>query len=432
MIGIARRADPGFAPTTPGQRTDWRIHHARSDKACLNIAEGYTLSGPVDKNALTVAVDQLVTRHEALRTRLVMDGTNLGQLIEQETSPIRPRLNVSRATGDISESGWLSAMVAQPFDLSTEVPVRMSLLERGDGDYLLAVVLHHIVSDRMSLGIAMQDLAELIAAQVESRAAELPSLPVQFPDYAAWYQSQERSGQLDRNFAYWQRLLAGAPEATAIPGNPPTSPEATSVFGQLPISAIELRSCARELRTTPYVVLFAMFCLALAELTGADDQIIGCAYANRYPLRHSVGRLVNQLPLRLPTPRGTSLTDAVLAAHEVAMGAYANAVVPLDAVLERGLTAEWSSSIPFTNIALQLHDDTAPALTIPGVKVQPVAIGSSAVRRDLNVAVVRSDDKLNVHLDYRPSSIAPDRIRALADGLGGRLDRLVDEVAGRR
>jgi hypothetical protein len=205
--------------------------------ACLNIAEGYTLSGPVDKNALATAVDQLVARHEALRTRLVSDGTNLGQLIEEETSPIRPRLSVDR--GDTSEGEWLSAMVAQPFDLSAEVPARISLLERGDGDYLLAVMLHHIISDRLSLGIAMQDLTELIAAQVESRVPTLPSLPVQFPDYAAWYQAHERSGQLDRNFAYWQQLLAGAPEATAIPGNPPTSPEATSEFGQLPISAAD-------------------------------------------------------------------------------------------------------------------------------------------------------------------------------------------------
>jgi hypothetical protein len=427
MIDLARRTDSWCAPTTPGQRTDWRIHHSRPDNSCLNLAEKYALYGLLDKNAIAIAVDQLVARHEALRTRFDVRGAGLVQLIEDDESPIRPRLTIARETSDVSESDWLSEIVARPFDLSADVPVRISLLERSRGDHLFAVVMHHIISDRLSVGIAMDDLTELIAAQLESREPRLPSLPVQFADYAAWYQAKEASGKLDRSFAYWRDRLAGAPEITPLPTNPPTSAEATSQVGQIPLSAAQLSACARQLRTTQYVVLLAMFSSALSELTGADDQVIGCAYANRSPaaLQHGVGRLVNQIPLRMGRLPATSLIHAVAAAHEVAMSAYANAVVPLDAVLERGLAGETSSSIPYTNIALQLLNDTATALSISGVTVQPLAAGSATVRRDLNVAVVRSAGQLTLYLDYRPSSIAPAWIRSLADEFADRLCRLV-------
>ena len=430
MSSVARRNDLRSAPTTPGQRKDWKIHNSRPDGSFLNLAEAYSMDGPLDKTALGIAVDGLVARHEALRTRFRAGDGYLVQLIEDEESALRPGLITASEADGTPEADWLSSMVSQPFDLTAGPPVRIGLLERKRGDHLLAVVMHHIISDRFSFDIALADLAEFLAARAGSREPRLPLLPVQFPDYAAWYQASEDAGELDRSFRYWRDMLTGAPEITAVPANPAASPEAASEERQIPVSASRLRSRSRRLRTTPYVVLLAMFAQALAELTGAADQTIGCGYANRPTdaLQHSVGRFISLLPLRMDVPPTAPPADAVGAAHRVAMGAYVNAAVPLDAVIERGLLGEPTAPIPYTNVAFQLFDESPVKLSVPGVTVKPVAVGGSTTRRDLNVVVMRADDRLTVYLDYRPSSIAPSWIRSLADGFTGRLRELAGQA----
>jgi hypothetical protein len=330
-------------------------------------------------------------------------------------------------TESMSGQNWLSAMATRPFDLSAEVPVRIGLLAKRSGDRLLAIVMHHIISDHISFTNAIEDLSEIMTARNAQREPDLADLRVQFPDYAAWYNDQERAGAFDGEFRYWQRCLVGALEATILPIRRSASPEAATEVCPIPVSVAQLAAAARQLRTTPYIVALAMFSQALGELTGASDQVISTATANRPTpaLRRGVGRFVNLTILRLQIPKTASLTRAVALAHEVAAGAFVNAVVPLDAVLERGLLGVPTSPIPYANIAFQLLDEVPESLAIPGLAVRQVPMGGSTIRRDLNVTVARASGQLALHLSYRPASIDPDWISALAGAFTDRLRRLV-------
>jgi hypothetical protein len=425
---LSARPDPLSAPTTASQRRDWNSHHSRPDNSFLNLAAVYALRGPVDAGALSRAVGALVSRHEALRTRFGCRGDELIQAIEPAGSAIVPRLAVAGGPAAPPAQDWLRSLVSRPFDLHAEVPFRAGLLAAptAGSEHLFGVVMHHIISDQISMRIALEDLSEFLAAEAGKREPALAPLPVQFADYAAWWHREEQAGRFERSFRYWASQLGGAAESTPLPKSPATSPAAVEERWSIPVGTAALASRAASLCTTPYVLLLAMFSSALADLAGTDDSVFVCGTANRpgAALRRGIGRFTSGIALRIKTPRGTMLTDAVTTAHGVAMNAYAHAVVSLDAVLERGLLGTTTSPTPFANIAFQLVDHAEDAFAMPSVSVRPVSVSPSATKRDLHVTVERSAGQLALYVAYRPSALATDWIHQLAGEFASRLSRL--------
>jgi hypothetical protein len=434
---LSARPDKSAAPTTASQRRDWNSHHSRPDNSFLNLSAVYALDGPPDSGLLAHAVAELVARHEALRTRFTRHGDELAQVIEPAGTAGSPRLRVASGPAAPAARDWLHGLVTEPFDLSSGMPFRAGLLlpSRSGDDCLLGIVIHHIVSDHLSIGVALNDLRELLAARAAQREPRLPDLPVQFPDYTAWWHEEARAGRFDRSFGYWAEQLSGAPETTLLPTSAAAAPAATEEKWRLPASGAALASASAALRTTPYVLLLAMFSSALADLTGAEDHVFACGSANRQAeaLRHGIGRFTSGMALRLRTSRSTALADAVAQAHRVAMNAYVHSAVSLDAVLERELLGEVTSLTPFANIAFQLVDRAAESFAVPGLQVRPVDVAATAAKRDLHVTVERSPDELTLYIAYRPAALAPSWVDHLAASFAGRLDRLCRQygAAGR-
>jgi hypothetical protein len=424
---LTARPDPSSAPSTASQRRDWNSHHSRPDNSFLNLPTVYQLDGTPDAGLIDRAVRELVERHAALRTRFVRRDGQLVQVIASAGTPGLPELSITSGPAAAPACEWLHHTVNDPFNLEAQPPLRVALLlpSGSGGPALLAIVMHHIISDHMSVQIALRDLGEILTARAAGREPDLPALPVQFPDYAAGWQAQERAGRFDRSFQYWADQLSGAPETTALPTAPASSSAAVEATWKLPVSAAELSRAAAALRTTPYVLLLAMFSAALADLTGSPDRVIACGAANRpkAPLRHGIGRFTSGIALRLRTPPGTTAAVAVAEAHRVTMSAQVHSVVALDAVLERGLLGATASPTPFANIAFQLVDRAAQPLAIPGIEARAVEVGAAATKRDLHVTVERAAGEMTLYIGYRPAALAPAWVDGLADAFGGRLGR---------
>lgn len=427
---IQPRPDRLSAPTTASQRRDWNSHHLRPDNSFLNVTVAYVLRGRVSSAAMTRAVHALVRRHEALRTRFMIRSGELVQVIAPEDSAPCPELTAVGQRVDSRPEDWLNTLASRPFDLRTDLPFRFGLLPLQHDDYMFALVMHHIICDNISFRVALEDLSAFVTAQAEDREPSLEDLRVQFADYAAWWRQQEQAGRFERSFSYWCDHLSGAAESAVLPAVPATSLTATEERWHIPMDVPALAACARRFRTTPYVVLLAMFSSALAKLTGEDDQILSCGTANRpnAVLRRSIGRFAGGIPLRMRTPADAALADIVMAAHDVAMNAYLHSVVSLDAVLERGLLGDCKSPTPFTNIDFQFVDSVNDSFSVPGMSAEPVSISQSATKRDLHVAVEHSTVQLILSITYRPSSLNPDWIHELTAEFFGRLARLSDEV----
>jgi Condensation domain len=426
---IRPRSDPHFAPTTPGQRKEWQLHHRRSDTSFMNMSRVYRFGTAIDTTALAESVRILVSRHDALRTRIQASGDRLVQVIEEQNSPLISGLSCTREASGMTLATWLAQTTRKGFDLTSEIPARIAFFEDLAGGQFLAIVLHHIISDHISMGVILQELSALLAALTAGRQAELPVIPLQFPDYASWYADQEMAGHFGPSFDYWVQALDGAPERTPIPVTGDSSEEgARSEVADMGVSVRDLRHCARSLRSTPYVVLLTLFSAALSGLTDADDQVFGCGYGSRpaVGLRDSVGRFVNQLPLRTRNTRRLSASDAVASVHQTAMLAYANSVAALDAVVERGLLGECRTEIPFTNIAFQLLQQNAAGFAGPGVDAQPVvAPGVRVMRRDLLAAVLADGERLITQIDYQPALTSPASVSDLMGDFRDRVAALV-------
>lgn len=428
MSHISRRLDIAHAPTTPAQRRDWNAHHARADSSFLHLAAAFAIEGPADDSILAAAVDRLVERHEALRTWFDDSGGTLVQAIAPASWSNSPRLEVCTEQTAGTAKSWLADFVGRPFDLSAEAPFRVGLLIGDDGGRTLALVAHHIVSDQLSLGVAVRDLSELITAQTERRCSELPDLAVQFADYATWFDGRLADGGFARNFDFWQRQLDDAPTSTHLPVR--AAPSMAAVEFVQPIggpAAAELLPCAAQLGTTPYVVLLSAFSAALSGLTGCEDQVFQCGYANRRSsaLRHGVGRFSNNMALRIHGSGAQDATAHVRATHAVAMQTYANAVVSLDAVNEAGVLRQQYTPNPSNAVAFQLVDGVGELLRIPGCSVRPVPTEPSAIKDLLNVAVERNGQELTLHAVYNPMALDPGWIRSLAGAFTDQLDRLM-------
>ncbi|MFI8915116.1 condensation domain-containing protein [Streptomyces sp. NPDC053513] len=436
MSYITPRPDIRRAPTTPAQRRDWRAHHGRSDNAFMNLSAAFTLEGPLDEGALRRAVDRLVARHEALRTEFRTDGDLLWQHVLPATAEHLPSLATEDLADDAldpdqAERRWAAAVADRSFDLEAGPPARFALARTGPERAILCVVLHHIICDQTSVRIALRDLAALYTAEITSAPAELPELPVQFPDYAHWWHERSTTGGFDRNLAHWARSLADAPAVTPLPVTPSQDRHATTYTTPLPHhSADRLARAAAEARTTPYVLLLSAFGGALADLTGAREHLVECGYANRLsaPLWEGVGRFSNNLVLRVPTDPGAGTREQLAATHRAAMTAFAHARVSLDAVNEAALLDRQYVPNPESAVAFQLIDGFTDLLPLPGVVAEQHPTAAGSILDLLSVMVERNGSRLTLRATYCPSLLSTTWIEDLARRFLDRLDALVADV----
>jgi len=423
-----RRQDRSRAPTTPGQRRDWQVHHGVDASSFQHLSAAFQTTDAAPEPALAAAVDQLVARHEVLRTRFGTDRDRLVQIIEEPGWDGSPRLTFGETeTGAIVDSR-LAAVVRGPFDLTSEAPCRFALLAGADDRTTFVVSIHHIVSDQLSVGVILRDLSELVAAAIFGRPSTLPELPVQFPDYAVWWDHRRATGQFDANLRFWREELDGAPLHETVPVRRKGSLPAVTDSVDVPQHAADrLASAASRLRTTPYVVLLTAFSAALMELTGVDDAVVGCGYANRNcaSFLTSVGRFSSNMALRIRAKPDCDLPSRARIVHERAVHAYANAVVSLDAAREEGLTPGGADAEPLPDVAFQLVSGVGNDLRWPGVSFEPVNVSTGRTKQPLNVVAENVDGTLTLHTVYSPEAIAAGWVEVLSARCLENLDRLL-------
>ncbi|WP_161934800.1 condensation domain-containing protein [Frankia sp. R43] len=428
MNGISRRADITRSPTTPGQRRDWNVHHEGRATSFLNLSVVFLIQGGLQEEVLRRAVGSLVARHEQLRSRFEDANGALVQVIEPAKRSSSPRLSVENGSGSGPDGHreWARTFVERSFSLHSEAPFRIGI-HNADGDgQALAIVMHHIISDRLSLGVAVRDLNEFILAEIECRSPRLPDIPLRFADYASWWEEQRSSGGFTRNFDFWRSQLDDAPIDLGLPIR--AAPRSAARYVQhIPETLAEgLQRGAAALRTTPYVVLLTAFSGALFEATSKADQVLQCGYANRQPaaLRHAVGRFSSNMALRI---RATSEDPAgqLRSIHAVAMRAYTNAVVSLDAVDESGVLPRRHAPDAMTTVAFQLVEGVDHYMSVPGLDIAAVPISPGSTQDLLDVVVERIGERLTLHVVFCPEALDPSWIVSLASRFISHLDRLL-------
>ncbi|MDQ1742816.1 MAG: hypothetical protein QOE23_1155, partial [Pseudonocardiales bacterium] len=268
-------------PAGDSQRSMWLLDQVDPWPGARHIPEAVRVRGPLQLETLHLAMNDLVARHEVLRTSFELSGARLWQVV-------RPRLEVPLRLVDTTPDRLPELVRTEgevPFDLERGPLIRLVVLRAGPQDHVLLVAMHHSIADGRSSEVMISDLTALYAARLQNLPAQLPELPIQFADYAVWQQDRLAGPHGARLTEYWQARLAGLP-ATRLPADlvPPRQRNWRSdnfvqpLPPELPGRVAEL---ARRRRTTGFVVYLAGYLTLLASLSGDRDLAVSVPTAGR-------------------------------------------------------------------------------------------------------------------------------------------------------
>lgn len=410
-IPRAERAMP--LPLSWSQQRLWFLAELEpAASAAYHIPLSLRLSGRLEVPALRRALDGLVARHEILRTSFVCgaDGTPVQHVHAVNTRFALEECDLRHlpAAEQSAESRQLAAaqMVA-PFDLARGPLVRGLLMRLGNEEYRLVVTQHHIVSDGWSIGVMVQEFGALYAAFRDGAEDPLPTLNLQYGDYAAWQRSAQQQAAYRRQADYWRQRLTGAPALLTLPCDRQRPPRPSYRghcvavnFGPDLVAA--LRSLAGRHEATMFMVIHAGWAALLSRLSGQADVVVGTAVANRRHARIEplIGLFVNTLALRTRLDADLTVPGWIGHVREAILAAFDNQDLPFEQVVEAVQPARNLDHPPVFQTMFVLNNAPLSSLALPEVAVVVEEPERTTSQFDLALQLEETANGIAGRLDY--------------------------------
>ena len=419
---LVPRERPGRVALSFAQSRLWFLERLGEGGAAYHITLAARLSGRLDAVALAAALDDVVGRHESLRTLLVeVDGEPWQQVLEPGRVPWQRR----RCAPDAVD-GVLADFAALPFGLGAELPLRALLAEVGSDEHVLMLVVHHVAADGWSIGPLLGDLAVAYRARAAGAAPGWEPLPVQYADYALW--QRELLGREDDpgsvaggQLAYWRDALAGLPAELELPADRPRPVRPARTAGRVPVDLPgdlvgRIGDTARAAGATPFMVLHAALAALLCRLGAGSDIPVGTPVAGRSDaaLDRLVGFFVNTLVLRLDTNGDPGFGLLIRRSREACLDAYAHQDVPFERLVEVLDPPRVMGRQPLFQTMLVLNPALDGTFEADGVQARPVPVPSAEAKFDLCLTFTEDDGTWNGELEYAAELFDEATAQALA------------------
>ncbi|NPC83460.1 amino acid adenylation domain-containing protein, partial [Pyxidicoccus fallax] len=406
---LTRQPREGVLPLSFAQQRLWFLDQLKPGSASYNIPAALRLSGPLHVEALRRAFEELVRRHEALRTTFSTSHGAPQQLIHPPPAWSLPVVDLSSLPDDQREpqARALAAQAAQrPFHLSSGPLLRTELLKLGDSEHLLLLCMHHIVSDGWSTGVLVREVAALYEAFLHGQPSPLPELPVQYADYALWQRQWLAGPVLQAQLDYWRQQLHGAP-TLALPTDKPRpafqSHRGAAFSFSLSASLTDaLTQLAHESGATLFMVLMASWQVLLSRYSDQTDLCVGTPIAGRtrQETEPLIGFFVNTLVLRARLEGDPTFTQLLAQVKDSALAAFAHQDVPFEQLVdELGVVRDLSRS-PLFQVAFALQNAPVPPPALSGVRVEPVLADSGTSKFDLTLVMMEHAGALEASFEY--------------------------------
>jgi amino acid adenylation domain-containing protein len=412
------------APLSFAQQRLWILDKLEPNSATYNLPSALQLEGPLNVAALQQSFDEIIRRHEVLRTTFaILDGEpaqltgppvpidlsfiDLGQLPEAERETEARRLAREEAE--------------KPFDLTRGPLLRTVLLRLAGDSHVLLVTLHHIVADGWSVMLLVQELGQLYGAYSRGEQSPLAALEVSYADYAVWQRQWLTGERLEKQLAYWREQLSGELPVLKLPLAKGRTAElrhrggleTVRVSGEL---TERLRELGRREGATLFMTLLAAWQVLLWRLSGETDVVVGTPVAGRgrRELEPLIGFFVNTLVLRTELGGEQSFVQVLSRVREACLDAYAHQEVPFERVVEElGPQREMSHS-PLFQVMFALQNAPPHELALAELNVAVLEIENPAARFDLALEVSEAKDELDCRLTYDTDLFAAETIARMA------------------
>ncbi|HEX8244764.1 MAG TPA: amino acid adenylation domain-containing protein, partial [Longimicrobium sp.] len=384
---IAPAPRQGPIPLSFAQQRLWFLEQLRDLGSTYHLRAGRRLRGALDGAALARALDDVVARHEALRTTFAqVDGVPEQRIAPADAGFALARHDLAgRADADVALQALMAAEARAPFDLEHGPLIRGHLVRLSADDHVLLLAMHHIVGDAWSLGVLFGELSALYAAHREGGDAQLPAPAVQYADYAAWQRRWVEGDVLQAQADYWKRTLTGAPELLELPTDRPRPARMDHAGAMLRLEldaelTAGLKALSRRQGTTLYMTLLAGLAAVLGRLSGQDDVVIGSPVAGRgrQELEGLIGFFVNTLALRVDLSGAPTVAELLGRVRERALAAQQHQDIPFEQVVDLVDPARSLSHTPLFQAVLAWQNTPPGAgMSLPGLEVDAVAAGGS-------------------------------------------------------
>ncbi|MGW6949611.1 amino acid adenylation domain-containing protein [Streptomyces xanthophaeus] len=396
LAGVERPAGLPL-PLSFAQRRMWFLQRLDGEGLGYNMPGALRLRGRVDVDALRAAVGDVVARHESLRTVfLEVDGVP-----RQVVLGVGERLPefVVVDSDPTAVEGLVGEGARHAFDLTAEMPLRVTLFVVGPEEFVLLLVVHHIAADGWSLGPLARDLADAYAARCVGEVPGWAPLPVQYADYTLWQHQllgdeTDPESLLSTQIAYWSDALADLPDQLELPFDRPR-PQTPTFQGEsidcvlsagVHAGVVEL---ARRSGVSVFMVLQAAVAVELSRLGAGEDIPLGSPVAGRTDdaLDDLVGFFVNTLVLRTDVSGDPSFRELLGRVREVDLAALAHQDVPFERLVEVLNPARSMARHPLFQVMLALQNNPEPHFSLPGLEVVTDAVDPGIARFDLTFSL---------------------------------------------
>ncbi|WP_029630618.1 condensation domain-containing protein, partial [[Scytonema hofmanni] UTEX B 1581] len=438
---IERIARSPELPLSFAQQRLWFLAQLEPDSPFYNIPAAVRLQGQLNVEALQQSFNEIISRHEALRTNFqTREGQAVAVISKEKPLTLSifdiSELPTNQQEAEIKQQAAQEAQ--QPFDISSDHLLRVKLLRLGEQEHIILLTMHHIVSDGWSIGVLVQELAKLYQAfsngqpsLQDATRTPLAELPIQYVDFAVWQRQWLQGEILETQISYWLKHLENAPKVLELPTDHPrptiqTFRGANYSFNLSPELSAALNKLSQQQGSTLFMTLLAGFQTLLWRYTGSEDIVIGSPIANRNrrEIEGLIGFFVNTVVLRTNLAGNPRFEELLKRVREVALGAYAHQDLPFELLIEQLQPQRDLSHTPLFQVMFVLQNAPISVLELPGLTLTPLESDSNTAKFDLILYVTETESGLVGSFEYNTDLFERNTICRMV----GHLQTLLEEI----
>ncbi len=414
----------GGYPLSHGQRGLWFIDQLKPGTTAYNVPACVRMAGPLNASVLEQSLNEIIRRHDTLRTTFAAEGGEPVQVIAPSFKLNLPVIDLQKLP-ETEKEKEVDRLFAEeglnPFDLGKGPLIRAALLCIREEEHILLVTMHHIISDGWSVGVFNRELAALYGALSREEPSPLPELPMQYKDFAQWRRQLLQGNMLESRLSYWKQKLEGSPPILELPIDHPRPAiqtfQGTRQSLLIPKGLTDaLKELSRREGATLFMTLLAAFKVLLYRYTQQDDILVGTPNAGRqWPeVEQLIGFFVNNLVLRTDVSGQPSFRELLSRVREVTLGAYAHQDLPFELLVEELQHKRDLSYNPLFQVSFNLLNFPESLLRLPDLTMSPVPLLSVEAQFDLAFNIVDGSDGLEVSLTYNTDLFKDDTISRMS------------------
>jgi amino acid adenylation domain-containing protein len=418
-LALSTASDLEPPPLSFTQQRLWFLEQLGLDNPAYNIFAAMRLKGALNFAALEQTLDEIVRKHEVLRTSFHnIDGrpTQTARVHEPGSLPSVSFEALGEEEREASVRAAAFGEASRPFDLTRGPLLRATLLREGARAHVLLITMHHIVSDGWSLALLIREVGRLYESFSLGLPSPLAEPPIRYADYARWQREMMRGEVLREHLDYWKPRLSGAPDLK-LPLDKPRPPAQSYRGAQQSINLTDTLSAAlnelsRREGATLFMTLLAAFKILLSRYAAQDDIVVGVPTANRnrVEVEQLFGCFVNTLVLRTDLSGDPSFRELLKRVRTVSLGAYAHQDLPFELLVDELKVERDLSRNPLFQVMFSIHNVPWSSFSLPGLDVSTFDIDQKTAQFDLTLSVGEMKGRIYCNLEYNTDLFEPETI----------------------